>query len=146
MGREQTRPWCHGGSAAATPPSGLRPPETPGGTCSGLYSAHPSVHLKALQPSRTMCSLLREPRLWRRLPGGLPWAEGVDGVNGGGPPSWQLQGRAWRGRASPWHWAPPFTAPSLHRACGAAEEERLPMLGPARRQLPLRPLALLLPV
>lgn len=58
MGREQTRPWCRGGSAAATPPSGLWPPETPGGTCSGLYSAHPSAHLKALQPSRRGPSLL----------------------------------------------------------------------------------------
>ena len=116
-GHEQTRPWH---------------PQRECGSCTSVWTpaprharhrvrAHPSVHLKALRPSRTTSTLLGEPGLQRRLPSGLPGprADGSVNIRGGpgaggllpgpGPAlhgallGWSL-GAQLRGRGSR-HWA-----------------------------------------
>ena len=106
-----------GGSAAPTPPSGLWPLAssllrfrtapaqafamlTPQGT-SRLCSHHGRCTLSSESPASRGGSLVGSP------------GPRADGVNGGALPPGSF-------RASPWHWAPPFTVPSVDRAWGCS--------------------------
>lgn len=135
VGHEQTRPWrprreCGGRTSVWTPAPRH---------AQHLVRAHPSAHLKALQPSRTTSTLLGEPGLQRRLPGGLPGAEGRWQREWRGPSLLTASGEGLARAGFSLALGPPFMAPSLDGAWGTAEGERLPALGPACCQLPLRP-------